>query len=60
MTQKGELVALAHALMDAEQMVEEYHGIAADIDRVIMDQSVYPPMWKKGRKDGVSSQEQDA
>jgi len=34
MTQKGELVALAHALMDAEQMVEEDHGIAADVDRV--------------------------
>ncbi len=60
MTQKGELVALAHALMDAEQMVEEERGIAADIDRVIMDQSVYPPMWKKKANADVSAQEQDA
>lgn len=47
MTKKGELVALAKALMDAERMVEEDRGYAADVERVIMDQGVYPPMWKK-------------
>ena len=47
MTQKGELVALARALMSAEEMAIADRGIAADIERVIMDQSVYPPMWRK-------------
>ncbi len=60
MTQKGELVALAHALMDAEQMVEEEKGLAADIDRVIMDQSVYPPMWKRKRGGAESPVEENA
>lgn len=47
MTKKGELVALAKALMNSEAMVGERSGYAADIERVIMDQGVYPPMWKK-------------
>jgi len=57
MTKKGELVALAKALMDAEQMVEEERGYAADVERVIMDQSVYPPMWKKKSKGDESGSE---
>ena len=57
MTKKGELVALAKALMDAEQMVEEERGYAADVERVIMAQGVYPPMWKKKSKGGESGSE---
>jgi H/ACA ribonucleoprotein complex subunit 4 len=57
MTKKGELVALARALMTSEQMVEEEHGYAADVERVIMEQGVYPPMWKKERNETVSDNE---
>lgn len=57
MTKKGELVALAKALMDAEQMVEEERGYAADVERVIMEQGVYPPMWKKKPKASESGSE---
>ncbi len=57
MTKKGELVALAKALMDAEQMVEEDRGYAADVERVIMAQGIYPPMWKKKPKASESGYE---
>ncbi|HIQ10023.1 MAG TPA: RNA-guided pseudouridylation complex pseudouridine synthase subunit Cbf5 [Euryarchaeota archaeon] len=57
MTKKGELVALAKALMDSESMVEEDRGYAADVERVIMDQGVYPPMWKKKQDAGGSGSE---
>lgn len=47
MTKKGELIALAHALMDAEEMATADKGIAADTFRVIMEKGIYPPMWRK-------------
>lgn len=50
-TLKGELVALARALMSAEEIVEGEHGIAADTERVIMPVGVYPRRWR-GRKSG--------
>ncbi len=54
MTKKGELVALAHALMDAEDIATADRGIVADTFRVIMEKGVYPPMWRKekGAKEG--------
>ncbi len=50
MTKKGELVALAKALMDAEEILEAEKGIVADTFRVIMEKGIYPRMW--GKKDG--------
>ena len=45
-TLKGELVALAKALMSTEQVVEEEKGLAAKTVRVIMPADTYPRMWK--------------
>lgn len=46
-TLKGELVALARALMSTEEMLEYKHGIAAKTLRVIMASGTYPRMWRK-------------
>ncbi len=46
-TLKGELIALAYALMTSEEIKKVKHGLAARIDRVIMEKNVYPRMWKK-------------
>ncbi len=46
-TLKGELVALAKAEMDAEQIAKAQKGIAFRIQRVVMKPGVYPRMWKK-------------
>ncbi len=45
-TLKGELVALAKALMSTEQVVKEEKGLAAKTVRVIMPADTYPRMWK--------------
>jgi H/ACA ribonucleoprotein complex subunit 4 len=45
-TLKGELVALAKALMSTEQMMKDDHGLAAKTVRVIMPVDTYPRMWK--------------
>ncbi|RLF97780.1 MAG: RNA-guided pseudouridylation complex pseudouridine synthase subunit Cbf5 [Candidatus Wolframiiraptor sp.] len=50
MTLKGELVALAEARMNAEEMIKASHGIAAKTERVIMERGTYPPIWKGGRR----------
>jgi H/ACA ribonucleoprotein complex subunit 4 len=50
MTLKGELVAIGRSLMDAEEMLEMDHGIAADTERVIMKRGTYPPIWKGGKR----------
>jgi len=49
-TLKGEIVALAHALMSSEQMVEQETGVATDTLRVIMAIGTYPKMWRSHRK----------
>jgi len=46
-TQKGELVALAKALVRSEQIITMDKGLAAKPLRVIMEPGVYPPLWKK-------------
>ena len=46
-TLKGEFIALAYALMTSEEIKKVKHGLAARIDRVIMEKNVYPRMWKK-------------
>ncbi len=47
MTQKGEAVALAQALVTTEIMLESNRGLVAKTTRVLMPRSVYPKMWHK-------------
>lgn len=46
MTQKGEVVGLANALMSGEEMGRAREGIALRTDRVLMEPGVYPRMWE--------------
>ena len=45
-TLKGELVALARALLGTEQMIKDERGLAAKTVRVIMPTDTYPKLWK--------------
>ncbi|MEA2071365.1 MAG: RNA-guided pseudouridylation complex pseudouridine synthase subunit Cbf5 [Asgard group archaeon] len=45
MSLKGEAVALAHAQMNYQDIMEKNHGIAADTSRVLMKRDVYPKVW---------------
>ena len=47
MTQKGEAVALARALVTTEVILESNRGIVAKTARVLMPRGVYPKMWHK-------------
>ena len=47
MTQKGEAVALARALVTTKEMLELNRGIVAKTTRVLMPRGVYPKMWRK-------------
>ncbi len=47
LTGKGEAVALGHALMTAEEMVEAREGIAVQPARVFMREGTYPRTWGK-------------
>ncbi len=47
MTQKGELVALANALMSTKQVLEAKSGIVADTARVVMSTGTYPTAWRR-------------
>lgn len=47
MTMKGEVVGLARALLSAEQILEQNHGIVAKTIRVIMPRGTYPRSWKE-------------
>jgi H/ACA ribonucleoprotein complex subunit 4 len=46
MTQKGEAVALANALLSGEEMGRAREGIALRTDRVLMEPGTYPRMWE--------------
>jgi H/ACA ribonucleoprotein complex subunit 4 len=46
MSQKGELVAIAEAQLDEEEILRNEHGLAALTRRVIMSVGTYPKMWK--------------
>ena len=48
-TLKGELVALARALLGTEQMIKDERGLAAKTVRVIMPTDTYPKLWKPKR-----------
>jgi H/ACA ribonucleoprotein complex subunit 4 len=53
MTQKGELVALATALMNTQKIMKSSHGFCAKTDKVLMTRGVYPH-WKKEQKEVTS------
>ncbi len=44
---KGELVALATAVMDSTKMMKKRKGAVASVDRVVMDAKAYPKTWGK-------------
>jgi len=46
-TLKGEVVALAKALVSTEQILSMSHGFVAKVQRVLMPRGVYPKAWKK-------------
>jgi tRNA pseudouridine synthase B (EC 4.2.1.70) len=54
-TLKGELIALAEAVMSSKEIVESDKGIAFSLKRVIMKANTYPKMWK--RKESYESKE---
>jgi H/ACA ribonucleoprotein complex subunit 4 len=47
MTLKGELVALATALMSTKQVLDATSGIVADTARVVMSAGTYPTAWRR-------------
>jgi len=51
-TLKGEAVALGKAKMSSEEMYSSNHGIAVELNRVLMEPGTYPPLWKKHNKEG--------
>lgn len=48
MTLKNELVALGRAAMNSQEMLSASEGLAVDVERVVMQKSTYPPVWKGG------------
>jgi H/ACA ribonucleoprotein complex subunit 4 len=49
-TLKGEAVALAEALISAEEVIDLKHGTVASLQRVLMPRGTYPKVWKSGSK----------
>ncbi|MDY6789613.1 MAG: RNA-guided pseudouridylation complex pseudouridine synthase subunit Cbf5 [Candidatus Nanohaloarchaea archaeon] len=47
LTLKGELVALANAEIESDDMVEKEGETAVDLKRVFMQKDVYPKAWRK-------------
>jgi H/ACA ribonucleoprotein complex subunit 4 len=46
-TIKGEAVAIGKSSDTTEKIVKAGSGIVAVVERVLMERSRYPPMWKK-------------
>lgn len=44
-TRQGEAVALGHARMGAEQLLSAGSGLAAELERVLMEPGTYPKLW---------------
>ncbi len=44
---KNEGVALAHAQMSAEDIIQKDKGVCANLVRVLMNKGTYPSIWKK-------------
>ncbi len=49
-TLKNEAVALGKAKMNSEEIYSLNHGIAVEINRVLMETGTYPSLWKKHNK----------
>lgn len=47
-TLKGEIVAIARAVMSSSEIVSSKKGVVAEPLRVIMERDLYPRMWKRG------------
>jgi len=47
-TLKGEAVALAKAVVSAEEILNMEHGVVAETRRVLMRRGTYPKCWKSG------------
>ncbi len=45
-TLKNELVAVGHALMSSEEIMNSNQGVAVDVERVFMKKDLYPRVWK--------------
>jgi H/ACA ribonucleoprotein complex subunit 4 len=45
-TMKGEAIALGQSLLTSREILDQEKGIAAKVERVIMDRGTYPAMWK--------------
>lgn len=45
-TAKGEAIALANAMMTSDEIVVAKSGVAADVNRVLMNPGTYPKLWK--------------
>ncbi|MEN2999301.1 MAG: RNA-guided pseudouridylation complex pseudouridine synthase subunit Cbf5 [Acidilobaceae archaeon] len=54
-TQKGELVAIAKALMGAEEILGAERGVVAEPARVVMEPRLYPRAWRRGEGGWSSS-----
>ncbi|GAB6148773.1 RNA-guided pseudouridylation complex pseudouridine synthase subunit Cbf5 [Stetteria hydrogenophila] len=50
LTLKGELVALAEAVMTSEEVMQEERGEAFKLKRVVLEPGLYPRAWKQRRK----------
>ncbi len=46
-TLKGELVAIARALMSSEEILRAEKGVVAELLRVVMERDLYPRMWRR-------------
>ncbi|MBU0497501.1 MAG: RNA-guided pseudouridylation complex pseudouridine synthase subunit Cbf5 [Candidatus Thermoplasmatota archaeon] len=46
-TLKNEVVALVHAEMSTEEMIQRDTGVCATLSRVLMKKGTYPSVWKK-------------
>ena len=45
-TMKGESVALGRSMLTSRETLDQERGIAAKVERVIMERGTYPAMWK--------------
>lgn len=48
LTLKGEVVALAKALLSVDEILDLKHGAVAALRRVLMPRGTYPKVWKSG------------
>jgi len=45
-TMKGEAIALGRSQLTSREILDQEKGIAAKVERVIMERGTYPAMWK--------------